>query len=247
MNQATFTVIGCGDAFCCGGRRQTCFFLQAPSAGILIDCGDGALSGLKSRGISSDDIDFIVLTHFHGDHMASLPFIVFDAARQKRSKPLHIISPPGARERLEQLFSLYYPTSESALEGLHLDYHAFSGRDRVRCAPVLVESFPVKHTEASMPHGVRVSIDGMMVAYTGDTEWTAHIPQILDGADLGICDCTFYEKAGKNHLNYSTLREHLAELRCRRLLLTHFDDEMLRHLDDVGPDCTYEGLQILLR
>ncbi len=246
MRQATFTVLGCGDAFSCGGRGNTCFHFRTASAGILIDCGGGALSALKKQGLTTDDIDVIVLTHFHGDHYAGLPFVVFDAARMKRGKPLTIVSPPGGRQKLEQVFSLFYPGAEKAFDGLTLEYREYSGRDTLALAALQLETYPVAHSKETLPHAIRLRSDGITIAYSGDTGWTDVLPALFAGTDLAICECTFFEKREKNHMSYAILRQHLPDLRCNRLLLTHFDDEMLAHLDEVPQECAYDGLQIQL-
>ena len=74
----TVTVIGCGDAFSSEGNGATCFFVSAPHCNVLIDCGATALAGLKKNGLSADDVDVVVLTHFHGDHFGGMPFFLLD-------------------------------------------------------------------------------------------------------------------------------------------------------------------------
>jgi glyoxylase-like metal-dependent hydrolase (beta-lactamase superfamily II) len=72
-------IVDCGDAFGSGGRRNTCF----PRFG-----GRGILSrrlrrlvpaGAQGGGIDLSAIDFIFLSHFHGDHSGGAPFFVLDA------------------------------------------------------------------------------------------------------------------------------------------------------------------------
>jgi phosphoribosyl 1,2-cyclic phosphodiesterase len=49
----------------------------------------------------------------------------------------------------------------------------------------------------------------------------------------------------KSHLDYQTLMQHRKELRCRRLVLTHMSDEMLRQLP-VETETATDGLVIRL-
>ena len=53
----------------------------SPARGVnfLIDCGASSLPALKRQGIACDDIDLILITHFHGDHFGGLPFLLLDA------------------------------------------------------------------------------------------------------------------------------------------------------------------------
>ena len=71
--------VGCGDALGSGGRSHTCFHVTGKSANFLIDCGASSLPALKRLEIISDEIDLILITHFHGDHFGGLPFLLLDA------------------------------------------------------------------------------------------------------------------------------------------------------------------------
>ena len=79
--------VGCGDALGSGGRYNTCFHLTGDHANCLIDCGASSLPALKKLGIARDDIDLILITHFHGDHFAGLPFLLLDAQFSHRTPP----------------------------------------------------------------------------------------------------------------------------------------------------------------
>jgi ribonuclease BN (tRNA processing enzyme) len=67
--------VGCGDALGSGGRFNTCFHVTGGRVNFLIDCGASSLPALKRLGIARDAIDLILITHFHGDHFAGLPFV----------------------------------------------------------------------------------------------------------------------------------------------------------------------------
>lgn len=245
MSSVVLTIIGCSDAFCSGGRGNTCFHISAAQSGILIDFGATALFGMRQQGLTTDDIDTIILTHFHGDHAFGLPFFLLDAGRLKRRKPLTIITPPGGRQWIALALSLAYPgTAEKLLAKLEINYHEYCGHDTLQVAGITLQSFPVIHSPESEPHGLRITVDSETIAYTGDTEWTDEIIPLMQGADIGICECTFFEKEEKNHINYKTLRQYLPQLKCRRLLLSHFDEEMLQHMDEIEAECAYDGLRI---
>ncbi len=68
--------VGCGDAFGSGGRANTCFHVTGNAVNFLIDCGASSLPALKSCGIVRNDIELILITHFHGDHFAGLPIFL---------------------------------------------------------------------------------------------------------------------------------------------------------------------------
>ncbi|GAB2765544.1 MBL fold metallo-hydrolase [Rhabdobacter roseus] len=232
MSTLQLTVVGSGDAFGSGGLLNTCFYVAAPSVRFLIDCGATTLPGLKQRGLKSEDVDVIILSHFHGDHFGGVPFLLLDAAVTKRARPLTIISPPGARPRIIRLLEVLYPGTE-VLEKIQVNFLEYQPYETLTTKYLSVQAYPVVHTEAALPHGLRISVAGKVISYSGDTEWTDTLLDLARDADLFICECNFYDTQVKGHLNYLTLRQRLPELGHKKILLTHLDQEMLDQLDQL--------------
>jgi ribonuclease BN (tRNA processing enzyme) len=103
-----------------------------------------------------------------------------------------------------------------------------------------------RHTRETNPLALRVDVGGKVVAYTGDGEWTEDLARIGHDADLLIAECYGYAKPIRWHLNYPVLREHLADFRARRVVLTHMSREMLAHVADVPEECATDGMVLEL-
>ena len=102
--------VGCGDALGSGGRFNTCFHVTGENVNFLIDCGASSLAALKRLDIARADIDLILITHFHGDHFAGLPFLLLDAQFTRRTRPLVIAGPQGIETRLTQVMEALFET-----------------------------------------------------------------------------------------------------------------------------------------
>lgn len=237
------TVIGCGDAFGSGGRLNTCFYIKTENTGLLIDCGASSLPGLKLRGIEVEDIDTIVLSHFHGDHYGGVPFLLIDAMSKGRTKKIRVISPPGGKERISALLDLLYPGTV-VLPKLNIEFFEYQSEEELITEDLSLTAYSVIHSEAALPHGLRLKVDDKIISYSGDTSWTDVLFPLSDGADLFICECNFYSTEVKGHINYLELEPKLADFNCRKILLTHFDTEMLVRLNEVNVSCAADGLEI---
>jgi ribonuclease BN (tRNA processing enzyme) len=109
-----------------------------------------------------------------------------------------------------------------------------------------VTPYEVIHPSGAPSYALRVACEDKIVAYSGDTGWTDTLIQTARGADLFVCECNFLEKGVPNHLDYQTLSDHRTELECRRLILTHMGDEMLRRVGSLGLEGAEDGKSLVL-
>jgi len=242
MKNIEIHIIGCGDAFGSGGQMNTCFLVKSPGLTFLIDCGATVMPALKKQGFDTNDIDAIVLSHFHGDHFGGLPIFLLEAAKMyQRKKPLTIIAPPEAEQRLTNIIEALYPTAMSIADELDIRFINYEARKPFLFQNIGFTAFGVKHSEAARPHGLRIEIDGCTISYSGDTQWTDELIAISEKADLFICECNFYKRQVPGHLNYETLKDKLPLLGHKRIVLTHLGEEMLENIDKVALECLTEG------
>lgn len=245
MTDIKVRIIGSGDAFGSGGRLNTCFYLQSPRTNLLIDCGATVLPGLKKQGIPIEQIDAILISHFHGDHYGGIPFLLVEAAVTGRKKRLDIFTPKDGKARITALLELLYPGIK-ALELLDIVFLEYNAREPLHTENFDLTAYPVIHSEASLPHGLRITIEDKVISYSGDTSWTDELIALSAGADLFICECNFFSTKVKGHMNYLELETKLEELSYKRILLTHPDEEMLKELEHVKLDCARDGMELII-
>jgi ribonuclease BN (tRNA processing enzyme) len=87
---------------------------------------------------------------------------------------------------------------------------------------------------------------GKVIAYSGDTEWTEALVEAARAADLFICEAYFFEKKVKYHLDYRTILDHRSQLECRRIILTHMNQDMLSRLKELDLESAEDGQELVL-
>jgi len=239
--------VGCGDALGSGGRYNTCFHVIGDRVNFLIDCGASSLPALKRLDIARNDIDLILITHFHGDHFGGLPFLLLDAQFTRRARPLVIAGPSGIETRLPQLMEVMFEHSSKTKQRFELSVVALKPKEKRAFGAVSVTPFPVIHGESGGPFlAYRIEAEGRTIAYSADTEWTETLIPAARGADLFIAEAYTYDKVVKNHLSLKTLEANLAEINPKRLVLTHMSDDMLCRLDTLDYTMASDGMIVEL-
>ncbi|MGE0232355.1 MAG: MBL fold metallo-hydrolase [Flavobacteriaceae bacterium] len=237
------TFVGAGDAFGSGGRFNTCFHVAAPGTSFLIDCGASSLVALRRYEIDRDAIDTIFITHFHGDHFAGLPFFVLDARFvTARRRPLTIVGPKGVEARFWLVMEALFHGASSKAQAFDLHFREISGGQEMAIGDVRVTASEVVHGDPGGPClGYRFEVDGRVIAYSGDTEWTDALIALGRGADLMICECYLYDRPVRYHLNLKELEAHLPEMAPKRLILTHMSEDMLARTTVLGHETAADG------
>lgn len=244
---AQLQFVGSGDAFGNGGRFQTCFHLSAGSEqtagsdGLLIDCGASSLTALKAAGIEPNEIEWLLLTHLHGDHFGGIPFLVLDGQFRRRERPLAIAGPPGTRERTEAAMEVMFPGSARTRRRFALEFIELADSRPTTVGPARVTAFPVELPDTPAC-SLRVEYAGRVIAYTGDTAWSEHVVELARGADLLIAEAYFFEREVPFHLSYNTLCSHREQLDCKRIVLTHMSPEMLARQAEAQLECARDGM-----
>jgi ribonuclease BN (tRNA processing enzyme) len=239
--------VGCGDALGSGGRQNTCFHVTGERANFLIDCGATSLPALKRLGVARDEIDLILITHFHGDHFGGLPFLLLDAQFTRRSRPLVIAGPQGIETRLTQLMEALFEHSSKTKQKFELSVVALKPEEIRSFGAVDVTPYPVVHGESGGPFlAYRVEAEGRVIAYSADTEWTETLIPLGRDADLFIAEAYYSDRIVKNHLSLTTLEAHLHEIKPKRLVLTHMSDDMLGRLETLDYTAASDGMVVEL-
>jgi ribonuclease BN (tRNA processing enzyme) len=239
------TVLGSGDAFGSGGRHHSAYLIEAPGCTFLLDCGPTVLQSLKGADRDPGEIDFVLLSHLHGDHFGGVPFLLMEYRWETpRSRPLVVYGPRDTERRVRALFTALYEDAACkaptfTLEHVELAPGAERTAGRVRILP-----FRVPHVPDLVCFGYRIEVAGRTIVYSGDSGWTDEFVARARGADLFLCECSTFETSLPIHVSYPEIAAHAAELGCKRVLLTHLGRETLRHLGELTLECARDGMTL---
>ena len=82
--------------------------LQYEGETILIDCGEGTQRQLRKANLHPANVDKILITHWHGDHVLGLPGLIQSASASVQDKVIEIYGPKGTKRYLKQMLTMFH-------------------------------------------------------------------------------------------------------------------------------------------
>ena len=98
------TILGSSSATPVFNRNPTAQLLNCNEKFYLIDCAEGTQQQLIKFGLKASKIDYIFISHLHGDHYFGLIGLLSSMHLNGRIKPLYIFAPKAIKEILELQF-----------------------------------------------------------------------------------------------------------------------------------------------
>lgn len=86
-------------------RNPSTVLLKYDNVGILFDCGEGTQKAMNSIGIKRTDVKYILLSHFHGDHIGGLLPLLQTIGNEQEGAYLELHGPKGLVKRMASAFS----------------------------------------------------------------------------------------------------------------------------------------------
>jgi len=239
------TVLGSGDAFGSGGRLHSGYLVEAPGVTFLVDCGPTVLQALKRCGRAPGAIDFVLLSHLHGDHFGGIPFLLLEYRYESpRTRPFTVYGPAETERRVRAAFAALYEKTAQEPLAFPLRFGVTSAGSPQTIDGVRVEPFAVPHVSELTSLGYRLTVAERTIVYSGDSAWTEDLVVQSRGADLFLCECSTYETRLPIHVAYPEIAARVRDLGCRRLVLSHLGREPLGHLADITLTCAEDGMTI---
>jgi ribonuclease BN (tRNA processing enzyme) len=89
-------VLGSGGPELEGKRASSSYLIwQDGQARVLVDAGGGSALRFGESGAKMSQLDVILFTHFHVDHSADFPTLIFSSWFEERARPLPVYGPAG--------------------------------------------------------------------------------------------------------------------------------------------------------
>jgi ribonuclease BN (tRNA processing enzyme) len=232
------TVLGKSPAWQDRGGACSGYLVEGGGARVLLDCGPGVFGKLR-RFVDYVDVDAVVISHLHADHIFDLVPFASGLRYAPRQQPVpvdgwpgtdaparpRLLAPAGAREALRAV------CSGGGMSAEHVE-RAFALSEYATADEPAVGGLGLRF--AAVPHyvptnAIEVREGGARLTFSADCAPSDELCAFAAGTDLLLIEASLPrpERDGpRGHLTPSEAGEHGRRAGARRLVLTHISDEL---------------------
>lgn len=166
--------------------------VRGGGAKVLVDCGSGVTQRLAAAGCSGRDVDAVLLSHLHSDHLVDLYQLIVASWHQGRDRPQRIFGPPGTRAFVDGTMALWKreldlriaherrpSTTALEIEVEEIEPGRVLSFGEMNVSTVEVDHRPVRHA-----YGFVFEENGAKLALSGDTAYCSALIEAARGADV---------------------------------------------------------------
>jgi ribonuclease BN (tRNA processing enzyme) len=226
-------------------KRASASYLiwQDGQARALIDAGGGSALRFGESGAKMSQLDVILFTHFHADHSADFPVLIFSSWFEERDRPLPVYGPTGNKvfpstvEFVSAFFNhrkgVYRYLSERLVPQEKSAYK-LQPNDVTGDSPssVIFRGEHLSAYAARVRHGTvpalawRVEIGGKAIVFSGDTNGEGRgLVELAKNADLFVAHNAVPEGATgverQLHMPPSVIGRIAGEAHVKQIVLSH--------------------------
>lgn len=214
------TFLGVGSATPVVGGDHVALLVRAGMLTVLVDAGPAVMVQLGRQDVIADDIDVLLVTHAHGDHVLGWPMLLF------RQRPLIVVTAPETQRALRELAWLVYPELREPTAD-RLTFVDLEPGGEWQVGPLRVRSAATCHSVASQAYRIDCEEIGRALTYSGDTGPCDEVRELAQGCDLLIHEATYLhvQEPMYGHSTAGQAAQIAAAAGCGALALVHRDRE----------------------
>jgi ribonuclease BN (tRNA processing enzyme) len=231
------TVLGKSPSWPDAGGACSGYLVQEGDFTLLLDCGNGVFSKLRCV-CDYVDVDAVLISHLHADHFMDLLPFSYGLTYAPRQQPVavagwagtntparpHLYAPQGAAEMFRQITSLF-GADDLVERAFHV--HQYGSPDELHVGPFTIKLREVPHFTTTF--AADLASNGSRFTYGADCGPNNALVELARDTDLLMIEATLPrpERTGeRGHLTPSEAGEHGRRAGARRIVLTHYSDEL---------------------
>lgn len=191
-----FTFLGTGAPPVSLRRAGPSHLVEASGCKLLIDCGSGVSQRLVAAGHRGADIDLLIVTHEHSDHLVDFYQLVISSWHQGRNRPWRVLAPAPALANLRDQYEAFARERRLRIafeqrpdaSGLDVVFEELQEGPVAGLQGLSVTAFLVDHKPVEPAFGLTLSDGTSRIVFSGDTRLTPTLEQAAENCDLLVSE-----------------------------------------------------------
>ena len=206
-------------------REGVALLFENESSTLLVDAGPGIIASLQRSSRKASDINNVLLTHTHGDHILGFAYFVwnrnFERIGQEAAKDLNVYGNAVTIDAAKTMFEKSYPEAKFPFK---INYFELNSNDKFSADEFLVTVIDAIHQIPTLSCVIRDN--DKLVCYTSDSLPNEQLLPLCQNADVLIHEGMFTSESEvlSRKVMHSTAKDAgkiAAASKCAQLIMVH--------------------------
>lgn len=200
-----------------------CVLVDSKDHYVVFDAGNGIYK--LDQHITTSKPIYLFISHFHIDHVSGLHTL----NKFTFSQGLNICFAKGRKKDFETLVGPPFTVPPQNLK-MKVTVHELAEKNSLPFDVEVVEQF-----HAYKDHGYKVTLEGKVIAYSGDCGISDGSLKLAKDAEVLIHECSYLKAPTEDtwgHVDATQAAQLAKQAAVKQLILTHFDPTQYTALDD---------------
>ncbi|HEB68262.1 MAG TPA: ribonuclease Z [Desulfobulbus sp.] len=211
--------LGVGEA-CDSHHGNTSALITTRNCKILLDCGFSVPHRFFARCEDPDCLEYVWISHFHGDHFFGLPLLLLRFWEMGRNRPLQFVGRQELREKTMSALELAYPGFAEKLS-FPLLFHTIQAQDSLQLEHLKFQGIRTDHSQPNS--GLLLDDGNHRLYYSGDGRPTPGVIELAHGCDLALHEAFTWEDSIPNHGSVTGCLQLMEKAEIKQLALVHIE------------------------
>ncbi len=247
------TVLGSGGTAPTRSRACSSFLVDGK---IMIDAGPGSFYNLRKFQMDPLQIQAVLLTHLHGDHLFDLPTLIWGMAADGRRETLLVYGPSGTRDAVKAL--LEAGRTPKTFVAYDVEVHDIFPGESLKVGAFNVNTAAGMHTIQDVAY--RLELGSPSVTFSGDTQPSDGVVRLASKTDVLFHEASFLGQEEEQarttgHTTATQAGEVARRAEARALVLTHVTPRLGKNQEELVSEArakfrnvavSFDGLMVVI-
>ena len=187
---------------------------------ILMDCGFSVPHNYFRNVPDPIRLDYVWISHFHGDHFLGLPLLFLRLWQMNRTAPLPIVSQHGVAEKIRGALEMAFPGFEEKLS-FKLEFHTVTTMETFSIGGLQWSPVLTQHSQYNL--GLLLDDGGKRLYYSGDGRSTPQVRELIQDCDFVVHEAFNHVDKYPYHGSITSTLKLADDANVGRIALVHLD------------------------